>query len=56
MISDLLEAFYRWLIANWQSLAFSIIGVVVVYVAYNLLNKEITKLKERSLTRMLHLI
>jgi len=48
MISDFLDAFYGWLIANWQSLAFSIIGVVVVYVAYNLLNKEITKLKERK--------
>lgn len=47
-ISDFLDASYQWLIANWQSLAFSIIGIVVVYVAYRFLNREITKLKERN--------
>lgn len=48
MISDFLDACYGWLVANWQSLAFSIIGIVVVYVAYRFLSKEITKLKERK--------
>jgi small-conductance mechanosensitive channel len=37
-----------FLAANWQSLAFSIIGVVAVYVAYRLLSREITRLKERN--------
>jgi len=37
-----------FLAANWQSLAFSIIGVVAVYVAYRLLSREITRLKERQ--------
>ena len=35
-----------FLAANWRGLAFSIIGVVVIYVAYRLLNREITRLKE----------
>jgi small-conductance mechanosensitive channel len=47
-INDLFDACCEWFYANWQSLAFSIIGIVVVYVAYRLLNKEITKLKERN--------
>jgi small-conductance mechanosensitive channel len=37
-----------FLVANWQSLAFSIIGVAVVYIAYRLLSREITRLKERN--------
>jgi small-conductance mechanosensitive channel len=48
IINDFFDACCDWLYANWQSLAFSIIGIVVVYVAYRLLNKEITKLKERN--------
>jgi small-conductance mechanosensitive channel len=47
-ISEFLDAGYQWLYANWQSLAFSIIGIVVVYVAYRFLNREITKLKKRN--------
>jgi len=48
MINDFFDACYGWLVGNWQRLAFSIIGVVVVYVAYRLLSKEITKLKEQK--------
>ena len=48
VINDFFEVCCEWFCASWQSLAFSIIGVVVVYVAYRLLNEEITKLKERQ--------
>ena len=48
MINDFLDACYGWLVANWQSLTISIISVVVVYVAYRLLSKEITKLTEKQ--------
>ena len=48
IINDFLNNCCEWLYANWQNLAFSIIGIVVVYVAYRLLNKEITKLKEQK--------
>lgn len=45
-INDFFNACYLWLSANWQSIAFSVIGIIVVYAAYRLLNKELTKLKE----------
>jgi small-conductance mechanosensitive channel len=48
ILNDFFEVCCNWFYANWQSLVFSIIGVVVVYVAYRFLNKEITKLKERN--------
>jgi len=48
IISDFFDACCGWFYANWQRLAFSIISVVVVYVVYKLLSKEITKLKERQ--------
>ena len=48
VINDFLDACYAWLLANWQSLAISIISAVVVYVAYRLLSKEITKLEKRN--------
>ena len=47
-INDFLDACCIWLYANWQKLAFSIITAVVVYIAYRLLSKEITKLKEKK--------
>ena len=37
-----------FLAENWQNLAFSIIGIVVIYIAYRLLSKEITRLRERN--------
>ncbi|MBN1245647.1 mechanosensitive ion channel [Candidatus Bathyarchaeota archaeon] len=48
ILNDFFDACCGWFYANWQRLAFSIIGIVVVYVVYKLLNKEITKLKERQ--------
>jgi small-conductance mechanosensitive channel len=48
MINDFVDACYAWLLMNWQSLAISIISAVVVYVAYRLLSKEITKLEKRN--------
>ena len=48
MITDFLNFIYGWLAANWQSLAFSIIGGIAVYVAYKLLSKEVTKLQEQN--------
>jgi small-conductance mechanosensitive channel len=48
MINDFVDACYAWLLVNWQSLAISIISAVVVYVAYSLLSKEITKLEKRN--------
>ena len=48
ILNDFFEACCDWFYANWQSLVFSIIGIVVVYVAYRFLNKEVTKLKERN--------
>lgn len=48
VINDFLDACYTWLLANWQSLAISAISAVVVYVAYRLLSKEITKLEKRN--------
>jgi len=47
-VSDFLEASYQWLLFNWQRVAFSIIAIVVVYVAYKVLSREITKLKQRN--------
>lgn len=48
VISDFFEACYAWLVANWQSLAISTISVIVVYVAYRLVSRELTKLKEQE--------
>jgi small-conductance mechanosensitive channel len=45
-LNDLFNAGYLWLSANWQNLTFSVIGIVVVYVVYRLLSREIIKLKE----------
>ncbi|MCW4053704.1 MAG: mechanosensitive ion channel family protein [Candidatus Bathyarchaeota archaeon] len=48
VINDFFDACCAWFYANWQRLVFSIVGIVVVYFVYRLLNKEITKLKERK--------
>jgi small-conductance mechanosensitive channel len=48
MISDLLDAVYGWLVANWQSIAFSVVSIIVVYAAYRLISREIMKLKEQQ--------
>ena len=48
VFSDFFDACCVWFYANWQRLVFSIVGIVVVYFVYRLLNKEITKLKGRK--------
>ena len=48
MIPDFLDTSYAWLVTNWRSFAFSIIGVIAVYVVYKLLSKEVTKLQEKN--------
>jgi len=48
VFNDFFDACCAWFYANWQRLVFSIVGIVVVYFVYRLLNKEITKLKERK--------
>ena len=45
MINDFLNSSYRWLVGNGQSFVVLIVGVVVIYVIYRLLSREITKLK-----------
>ena len=45
-LNDFFNACYAWFYANWQSLVFSIIGVIVVYASYRILNKELTKLNK----------
>ena len=46
-LSDFFESCCGWLSANWQRIAFSIVGIVVVYVAYRLLARQVTRLKEQ---------
>ncbi|TRO53062.1 mechanosensitive ion channel [Candidatus Bathyarchaeota archaeon] len=48
VIDDFFTACYEWFIANWQRLVFSIIGILVVYAVYKILNKEITRLNEKQ--------
>jgi len=48
VIDDFFAGCCEWFYANWQRLAFSIIGVVVAYAVYKILSKELTKLKERE--------
>ena len=47
-IDDFFTTCFEWFYANWQRLVFSIIGILVVYTVYKILNKEILKLKERQ--------
>lgn len=47
-VNDFLDSSYQWLLFNWQRVAFSIIAIVVVYVSYKFLSREITKLKQRN--------
>jgi len=48
VIDDFFTGCYNWLYGNWQSLAFSVIGIVVAYTVYKLLTNELTKLKEKQ--------
>jgi small-conductance mechanosensitive channel len=46
-LSDFLDSCCGWISANWDKLAFSIIGVVIVFVVYKLLTRQIARLKEQ---------
>ena len=48
MIDNFLDASYSWLFTNWQSIAFLVIGIIAVFVAYRILSKEVTKLQEQN--------
>ena len=48
MIDNFLDAIYNWLFTNWQSIAFLVIGIISVFVAYRILSKEVTKLQEQN--------
>ena len=48
MIDNFLDASYNWLFTNWQSIAFLVIGIIAVFVAYRILSKEVTKLQEQN--------
>jgi small-conductance mechanosensitive channel len=43
-----MNAINDFLVMNWQSLLFSIIGVAIAYVAYRILSREINRLTERK--------
>ena len=45
-LNDFFNAGYMWLSANWQSLVYSVIGIIAVYGAYRILSRELVKLKE----------
>jgi len=46
-LSDFFESCCEWLSANWHRIVFAVIGVVIVYVAYRFLARQITRLKEQ---------
>jgi len=48
VIDDFFNACCGWFYENWQRLAFSIIGIIVVYAVYRLLSKQITRMKENQ--------
>ena len=48
MIDDFLNTCYSWLVGNWQSIVFSITGIVVVYAIYKLLSREINRFKNQE--------
>jgi small-conductance mechanosensitive channel len=48
MLNEFLDSSYLWLLGNWRSIFFSILGVVVTYVIYKLLTREINRLKKQE--------
>ncbi len=48
VIDDFFATCCDWFYANWQRLAFSIIGVVAAYVIYRIIARELKLLKERQ--------
>ena len=48
MFEDFLNMSYSWLVGNWQSIFFSVVGIVVIYAIYKLLCREINRLKAQQ--------
>jgi small-conductance mechanosensitive channel len=48
MINNFLNESYAWLVGNWQSIVFLIIGVGIIYAIYKLLSREINRLKNQE--------
>jgi small conductance mechanosensitive channel len=46
-LSDFFDSCCGWISANWNKIAFSITGLIVVLVVYKLLTRQITRLKEQ---------
>jgi small-conductance mechanosensitive channel len=46
-LSDFFDSCCGWISANWNKIAFSIAGIIVVLVVYKLLTRQITRLKEQ---------
>jgi len=46
-LSDFLNTLYEWFSFYWRQIVFSAIAVIIVYVVYRLLSRQITKLKEQ---------
>jgi len=44
-LGDFLDSCCGWFYANWTRIAFSVVGIVIVYVVYKLLAKQIERLK-----------
>lgn len=46
-LDDFFDSCCGWLYANWSKIAFSVIGIAIVYVIYKLLTKQIRRLEEQ---------
>ena len=46
-LSDFFDSCCGWISANWNKIALSITGLIVVFVVYKLLTRQITRLKEQ---------
>lgn len=48
MINNFLNESYAWLVGNWQSMVYLVIGVGIIYAIYKLLSREINRLKNQE--------
>jgi len=48
MINNFLNQSYAWLVGNWQSIVYLVIGVGIIYAIYKLLSREINRLKNQE--------
>ena len=47
VLSDFFNSFYEWFSSYWGQIVFSIIAVIIVYVAYKFLIRQIKRLREQ---------